>query len=436
MKTTRWSFAAAAAFLAAACGDGAAPTPDRSASTSLATTASPSASASTSTSVSGSASDSTSATSSASDAATATSSASADPSATAVSSAAPSGSASVAPAAKGFAFPAPKNGVLSVADADKLVKVGAPSRLRLLEAGAEPLSKAVYSTTKGDVQKLRIELSQNMSMTAQGQPGPKIISPPQALDFDVTVDDVDASSSALVSMTLRGIKLTPVTGIDQATADELTKQLTGLTGYSLKQRIDSHGAAAETEAKLPTSAPKGAEVLVASMATVLRTLIPRLPDEPIGIGAKWQVISREDQGGASVVQLTEYVLKERSGNDLGLTFQTRQLAAGDTMKMPVGIPEGVGTKVTKFSTSLSGSLNVALKQMGPTKGRATQQTKLSLDVSAKGQTPDNIKTETDMKMTVTISRLKGTAASSAPAPAPSGAASSAPSAMPTMAPKP
>lgn len=354
-------------------------------------------------------------------------SASAEPapsaSASGEASAAPSGSASAAPAVKGFAFPAPKTGVLTVAEADKLAKVGAPARVRLLDPGKEPLARLAYAPTKGDTQKLRVELAQKMSVNAQGQPGPKIVSPPQALDIDVTVEDTDDKPSSLLGMALRGISLTPTEGIDQDTTNELTKQLAGLVGYSYRERVAANGETSAGEATLPASAPKGADMLVASMNTVLRVLVPRLPDEAIGTGARWQVMSREDQGGASVVQLTEYTVKTRSGSQATLDFTTRQLAAGETMKMPAGVPAGVGTKVTKFSTTLGGSLSIDATQMGPIKGRATQATKLSLDVSAPGQAAGTIKTDTEMKMTITIGRRSGAAA---PAASASAAATAAP----------
>lgn len=406
----KWLFAAGSiTALLVGCGESAAPPkPDVLAATSATATAAVTATAT----ASASSSETASASGSADPAPSASASAEPAPSASASgeASASPSGSASAAPVVKGFAFPAPKSGVLTVADADKLIKVGAPARVRLLVPGAEPLVKLVYGPTKGDTQKLRVDLSQKMSVNAQGKPGPKIVSPPQSLEIDVIVDDVDDKPSSLVSMWLRGLKLTPTEGIDQDTANDLTKQLAGLVGYSFRERVAANGEISSGESKLPAAAPKGADMLVASMNTVLRVLIPRLPDEAIGTGAKWQVISREDQGGASVVQLTEYTLKSRSGDTVGLDFGTRQLAAGESMKMPAGVPEGVGTKVTRFVTTLSGSLTLAMSQLGPTKGRVTQETKLALDVTAPGQAEGTIKTDTDMKMTVTIARRAGSAA--------------------------
>lgn len=432
----RWIAAGLFAALLPGCGDGGTPPkPDVAATASASASVTATATATASDSASGSSSDSATASDTASAEAAPSASATAEPvasaSASATATAAPSGSASAAPAVRGFAFPAPKSGVLSVAEADKLVKVGAPGRVRLLVPGKEPLEKLVYAPTKGDTQKLRVELSQKMSVNAQGQPGPKVISPPQALDIDVTVEDVDDKPSALVAMVLRQIKLTPGDGIDQDTADQLTKQLGGLLGYSFRERVAANGEASAGEAKLPSSAPQGADMLVASMNTVLRVLVPRLPDEPVGVGAKWQVMSREDQGGASVVQLTEYTLKDRSGTKAALDFTTRQLAAGETMKMPAGVPAGVGTKVTKFSTSLSGSLGIDTTQMGPTKGRAQQATRLALDVTAPGQAAGTIKTDTEMKMTVTISRRGGDAATAGSAAASASAAASGAPAAPT-----
>lgn len=419
--STGLSCAAALALLLAACGDPPppAPSPDR-ASTAAAATVTATATATASASASAEAP-------SAGASATAPApsvSASAEPTATATAaSAAPSGSASAAPAAKGFAFPAPKSGILTPAEADKLAAAGSKPRVRVLDAGKEPLAEIVYKATKGEVVPMRLDLTQKVAISAQGQAAPAVLSPPQSLDIDVKTEDA-SDTSALVAMLLQGISLKPIDGLDPEALGQIGKQLQGLKGYTLRQRIGAHGEPSESKVEMPPSAPQGAEQLLTSMTSVLRMMVPRVPDDAVGIGAKWQVLSREDHAGASVVQLTEYTLKARSDESVTVDFRARQLAANDNIKLPTGAPPGVTTKLTKFSTTTTGSLVVDTKQMAPRSGKATQDSKLALDVSAPGA-PGKMKTDADMKMTVVFARRGG---GSAPAATGSAAATAAPTA--------
>lgn len=350
--------------------------------------------------------------------------------ASAAPSAAPSASPSASPVVKGFSFPSPKSGILTPAEADKLLANGARARVRLLDPGKEPLAKVAYAPTKGDSSPLRLDFTMKIAITAAGQATPGIIVPPQAVDVDMTTEDVDDSSGALVAMLLRKITIAPKDGIDQETADTLTKQLEGVRGYALRERVSAHGAASDFKVEVPESGPKGAEQLLATLNTTFRGMIPPLPEEPIGTGAKWQVLSRDDSSGTSLVELDDYTLKDRSGSRLTLDLQGRQLAASDKIKLPTGVPEGVSTTLAKFSTTLSGSLVIDTKQMGPVKGRSTHDSKLTIDVAAPGQS--KVKADVTLKTNVVIGKRAGGSS----APSASGSASASATAAPTTAPAP
>ena len=367
-----------------------------------------------------------------------TATASAEPTATA--SAAPSGepapsaTASAAPVTKAFAFPSPKSGVLSPGEADKILKNGSHSKVRVLDAGKEPLAKLAYAATKGDTQPLRIDIEQKMVAIAQGQKTP-ITGPPQALDVDMATGDVDDTTGALVTLLLRGITLKPADGVDAEVLGELQKQLSTLSGYTLTERVSPSGEISSATTKLPPTAPKGAEAFLTAVNDVFRSMLPSFPEQPVGVGAKWQAISREDRGGASVVQLAEYTLKEQTGTKVTLGYSMRQIAAGDQIKLPVPVPEGTSTKITKFSSSVTGSLVVDTKEIGPVKGRWTQDTKVNLDMVRKDQ--PTLSAETTVKVTATFSRRGGAPAggtTAAPSIAPSVAPTAAPSVTPTAAP--
>ena len=341
---------------------------------------------------------------------------------------APSASASAKPASKGFAFPSPKSGILTTADADRILKTGAKTKVRLIDPGKEPLSKLVYTANQGDSQALRVDLEQKVTAVVEGQTAP-VLSPPQSLDVDVRTDEVDATTGALVTLLLKRMTLKPLDGIDADSLAELQKQLSGLHGYALRERVSPLGEPSDAKIQLPPSAPKGSEMFVTTMNDVFRAMLPSLPEEAVGIGAKWQSLSREDRGGANVMQLAEYTLKERSGTKLTLGYSARQLAAGDQIKLPIAAPEGTTTQLTRFVSTTSGSLVVDTREMAPIKGRSTQDTKVGIDVAQKGQAK-RMSTETSMKVIVSFARRGGAPAGDATA-----TPTSAPTAAPTSAPK-
>lgn len=411
----------AVAFALAGCGDQGAPAKPAASATPAVTAAAMSASATATAAPTAMVSAEPSA--EAAPSASPSASASAEPVASA--SAAPSGSASAsASAAKGFAFPSPKSGILTPADADKIVASGARARVRLLDAGKEPLEKVAYAPAKGDAVAIHLDLGSKIDLSAQGQPTPAILVPPQVLDVDVQTEEADEATGALVAMLLRKVTVRPEGQIDQASADQLSKQLENLKGYALRERVSSHGVGSELKVEVPASAPEGAEQLLTSLNAAFRAMIVALPEEPIGTGARWQVLSRDDSSTiTSVVELDEYTLKDRSGTKLTVDVVARQLAASDKIKLPMGMPASVSTKLVKLSASSTGSLVIDTKQMGPVKGRSTYTMKVTMDASAPGR--DKMTLDLNAKQTVVIGRRSGGAAAS------SAAVSAAPSASAT-----
>jgi hypothetical protein len=408
-----WVFSAAVlAALLSACDDPEPPeaTPDRRTALTAAVTASSMAAAAPTAS--------TSATPEAAPSASAEAEPSASPSGEA--SAAPSGSASAAPvAAKGFAFPSPKSGVLSPAEAEKLAPAGGHAKVRVLDPGQEPLARLAYTPAKDATQALRFDISMKMDLTVEGETAPKLLNPPQSLDVDMVTEQVDEKTGALVAMVIRGVTIQATKEVDQDTASAITKQLGGVSGLTFHLRVSPQGEGSEPRVDVPAAFPKGAEQLVTNMGAVFREMMPRLPDEPIGIGAKWQVLSREAPEGANLVQLTEYTLKERSGSKITLDFHTRQLAASGAIKL-AGTPAGASTKLSRFAASVTGSLAIDTKQMGPVKGRLAHETRQTIDSVAPVQDADadagagagtkQVKTNLDIKSTAVIARRAAAAA--------------------------
>ena len=95
--------------------------------------------------------------------------------------------------------------------------------------------------------------------------------------------DVDATTGALVTVTLRKMSLKPLDGIDAATLEELQKQLSGLNGYALRERVSPFGDTSEAKIQLPPTAPKGSEMFVTTMNDVFRAMLPNLPEELKGM---------------------------------------------------------------------------------------------------------------------------------------------------------
>jgi hypothetical protein len=130
-------------------------------------------------------------------------------------------------------------------------------------------------------------------------------------------------------------------------------------------------------------------------------MVTPLPAEPVGLGARWQVISRTATGGADLLQSAIYTLKSRDGGRATLEVKLIQLAASDTIHSPQ-MPAGMSAKVKSFSSGGSGTTQVDLKSVAPEGGAMTLKTTMDIGVQGAGPgTTDDSTVETTTAVTIT-----------------------------------
>lgn len=92
-----------------------------------------------------------------------------------------------------------------------------------------------------------------------------------------------------------------------------------------------------------------------------------LPDEAIGRGARWTVVTVLRQGGAAVKQTAKYELLERAGGRLTLAVDLRRVAEEQRVARP-GLPEGSALDLVAMFRAVTGRVEVDLGAPLPVRG--------------------------------------------------------------------
>jgi hypothetical protein len=153
---------------------------------------------------------------------------------------------------------------------------------------------------------------------------------------------------------------------------------------------------------IPSSVPAAAQQIMSGMSQSVESMVTPLPQEAVGVGARWQVVSRLATGGADILQSAIYTLKSRSGNRATLDISLVQLAASDTIHTPQ-MPAGMNAKIKGFSSSGTGTTQMDLKSIAPENGTMTLKTAMDIGVQGAGaSSADDSSVETTT--TVTLGR--------------------------------
>jgi hypothetical protein len=120
-----------------------------------------------------------------------------------------------------------------------------------------------------------------------------------------------------------------------------------------------------------------------------------LPEEPIGVGAKWEVKQKIKSQGMTIDQTTQYELLSIDGDTLKAKATITQSAGNQTIQNPA-MPQ-MKMDLVKLSSTGSGEMTTDLRQLVPVQATIDMHSDTTMAMDAGGQ-----KNEMSMKMSINI----------------------------------
>jgi len=296
-----------------------------------------------------------------------------------------------------------KTGILAKGEANKYVKVGGRPVVRLLDAGAEPRSVAVYAIVKGQSKPLQMGMDLEMAMEAGGMKLPATKMPRMNLIFNFSTGD-RAGTEWPIDGKLSKISVEAKGAAQDQIAAALRPQLGSLEGIAMNYFVDEKGHIRDVKVTLPPSLPPMAGQMMSGMTQSIESMTSPLPKEAIGIGAQWEVLSRIVANGADLLQVATLTLEIRDGKVLSLDAVVRQYGAKDAVNPP-GMPPGASARLLSYDCLGGGKPVFDMTDVAPTGGSMSINSMMTIELKMdiEGKTEKQT-TSVETKMTALYSR--------------------------------
>lgn len=268
----------------------------------------------------------------------------------------------------------PPNGVFAAGQADKELAAGSPARITLGSEGSEPrVLLADARPQPGSKHRGSLEL-QLTTGPRQGLP---------AMDFALAFQAQKAASGGAddvdVVATVSGVKLQPTPGMPPELGAELGK----LKGSKVEYRVSKSGAGNDFRYTLAKGADPGLDNALRSLTEALSTMTLPFPDKPLGAGAYFMAVTREESVGAEVVAYRLVKVTDVKGDRVTLSINTKRYATSSRFDMP-GVPKELGKlSLQEFESTADGRLELQKGVALPITGELTQV--LNVGVKAEKQ---------------------------------------------------
>jgi hypothetical protein len=306
--------------------------------------------------------------------------------------------ASAAPKTSPGAKPAPIKPAATKLEADSS-SAGAKSGVKLLDPGAEPRKALRLHPKAGDKQTaiLTAKIKMDMPGAPQGAKVPKL--PALSIPLDATVQSVAQNGDITFEAVLGEAGVTEEPGIDTNMVKGIKGALAGLKGLSVDGVVSSRGVYKKVEVKAPPGGdPKMQQELDKANVQAkefLSNIRSHIPEEPVGVGAKWQVEAPSKFQGVSTDTSTTYQLVSMDGDHVTTSFTLDQTAGNQTVQN-AGSP--VPMTLLNLKANGNGTVVSDLSKFVPTQMTMNFHMEMNSEVNA-----GNKKQPINMKMDMNFS---------------------------------
>jgi hypothetical protein len=266
------------------------------------------------------------------------------------------------------------------------LSVPSPPVVKVLSTGAEP--RRVLRYTVAGPSKERVDMTMQMSLAMTmgdvSLPAPQI----PAMHMGVNIDVTGVNAAGDISFTFGYADFTAEGAPLPGEIADMIKNATGSVTMSNRGIVKAMAFDAGA-----SSNPMLKQLM--SSAGIEKLSAP-LPEEPLGVGARWEVEQALNIGGVTTTQKTIYELVSLDAASATMKLTLTQGAAGQKLTLPQMPP---GADVSLISMDGTGSGTMVLKGGIFPLGDMDIRTKMVMDVSAEGET-HRMSTETGMKITL------------------------------------
>lgn len=268
----------------------------------------------------------------------------------------------------------------------------------LLEPGKNPRAPLRYSLPASFKKKMGMTMGMGMDMVISGQ-SVNMRLPPMRIEMSLSVIGKVGDREARCKFEVTRADLLP--GGDkklEGMRPQLVASLKKMVGTSGTMIMDDRGVVRDMQLSLPADLDPQTRQAMESTGQAMSQLSSPLPEEPVGVGARWQVDQLIETNGLKLKQKAVFQLVSIKGKKGKVKTTITQTADPQVANLP-GLPAGFKADLLSHSGAGSGAGDLDLAQLVPASFTIGVKTDTSMKVSGGGQEQSmQMKVDTTVKI--------------------------------------
>ena len=206
--------------------------------------------------------------------------------------------------------------------------------------------------------------------------------PATKLTMEIVVTQIAANGDISFDFTYKNVDIVAEPSIPPSVLEPIRRSLSSLVGLSGAVVVDSRGQTKSTSLRLPQELDSSTQQIFEQLSSSLGQLYAPLPEEAVGLGARWRTSQELNINGIQLTQSAIYELVSNQGNVLQLKMLVEQEAQSQEVKLPTSpdIPAGFRVQLRSFSNQGEGEMTLQLGQMLPRRSILSSRSSVVLNL--------------------------------------------------------
>lgn len=204
----------------------------------------------------------------------------------------------------------------------------------------------------------------NVEMSIVDKPKPKIKLPATVMKLQTTVTRVDSNGDIHYQFSYSDADVVDDPTVSPQVLKAMRAQIKKIVGASGSCIVDNRGQTKAYTFVLPEGLDQNIKQMLAQISNSPEQLSSPVPQQAIGIGAKWRVSSSPNLGGIQLNRITTYQLINLQNNIATLKVDSEQHATPQDLTRP-GLPAGTTLTLKSLNSQGQGQVIMGLKRLLP-----------------------------------------------------------------------
>ena len=258
-----------------------------------------------------------------------------------------------------------------------------PPRLTLLDAGSGVRQALRYGAKKGDVFAKRFTMRMILTSSVNDVGTPLPPPPTMVIGMDLTVTDVNAAGDVSVDFGYSNVDVIRDPTTSEAAVAALQKSLAAISGIRGRMVMTSRGQTNAFSLELPPGISPSVAQQLSGLNRSLTDAAAWLPEEPIGLGARWRVEQQQNVNGILVNSVRTYTVTAGTGSTVTIAVDVVQTGKEQDVTL-ADVPRGVNARLESMTGHGSGTLVISAGEIMARRSDISLATETRMTVAGLG----------------------------------------------------